>query len=165
MPLFCFATSKLNMRVLILIFAACLGLAGCKSLPSFSMPSLAPYKIDIQQGNYIDSESVARLKPGMTRAQVRFIMGTPLVTDLFHDGRWDYVYINNKAGKLITKRRLTVYFDGDVARRIVEVKEDGKEVEIQAAPAPEGDPPAATNVPAVEPAESIAPTQSPAGSQ
>ncbi|BBP03963.1 hypothetical protein TPL01_16580 [Sulfuriferula plumbiphila] len=156
------------MRALILIFAACLGLAGCKSMPSFSVPSLAPYKIDIQQGNYVDRETAAKLKPGMTRAQVRFIMGTPLVTDMFHSGRWDYVYIDNKAGKLVAKRRVAVYFDGDVAQRIVEVMDDGKEVDIKAAPPAAETAPAGVNAPAAaEPADSTvpAPPQPAAGSK
>lgn len=156
------------MRALILISAACLGLAGCKSMPSLSLPSLTPYKIDIQQGNYVDRETVAKLKPGMTRAQVRFIMGTPLVTDIFHSGRWDYIYIDSKAGKVVTKRRVAVYFDGDVAQRIVEVMDDGKEVDIKAAPATaETTPPADAPPPAAAPAASAAPapTEPAAGSQ
>lgn len=118
------------MHALILISAACFGLIGCKSLPSFSVPSLKPYKIDIQQGNYVDHETAAKLKPGMTRAQVRFVMGTPLMTDIFHSGRWDYVYIDKKAGKLVAQRRIAVYFDGDLVQRIVQVTDAGKEVEI-----------------------------------
>jgi len=151
------------MRALILIFAASLGLAGCKSMPSFSVPSLTPYKIDIQQGNYVDSANVAKLKIGMTRAQISFIMGTPLVKDMFHTGRWDYIYIDNKAGKLITKRRVAVYFDGDIAKRIVEVMNDGKEVDIKAALAPEEPAPVGANAPAVaEPAAGTVPAPAPA---
>ncbi len=146
------------MRALILIFAASLGLAGCKSMPSFSMPSLTPYKIDIQQGNYVDSANVAKLKIGMTRAQISFIMGTPLVKDMFHTGRWDYIYIDNKAGKLVTKRRVAVYFDGDIAKRIVEVMDNGKEVDIKTAlPTAETSTPAEVTPPAAAPAASTAP--------
>ncbi|MES2406367.1 MAG: outer membrane protein assembly factor BamE [Pseudomonadota bacterium] len=137
------------MRALILIFIASLALAGCKSMPSFSMPSLTPYKIDIQQGNYVDSTNVDKLRIGMTRAQISFIMGTPLVKDMFHTNRWDYVYIDKKAGKLITKRRVAVYFDGDVAKRIVEVKNDGKEVDINTALTTDETVPADANAPAV----------------
>lgn len=140
------------MRVLILIFAVCLGLAGCKSMPSFSVPSLKPYKIDIQQGNYIDPANVAQLKPGMTRAQVRFVMGTPLLTDIFHNERWDYVYSDQKAGKVVARRRIAVYFDGDLVRRIVQVMDDGKETEIQAAPVTGQNAP-----PAAGPADGTAP--------
>ena len=52
---------------------------------------LAPHKIDIQQGNYVDQAMVAKLKAEMTRSQVRFILGTPLIADVFHQNRWDYV--------------------------------------------------------------------------
>jgi len=79
-------------------------LAGCM---------LAPHKIDIQQGNYVDQEMVAKLKPDMTRSQVRFILGTPLVTDVFHPNRWDYVYLTGKAGDVRRQRKITVVFDGD----------------------------------------------------
>ena len=156
------------MRALILIFAASLGLAGCKSMPSFSIPSLTPYKIDIQQGNYVDSANVAKLKIGMTRAQISFIMGTPLVKDMFHTGRWDYIYIDNKAGKLVTKRRVAVYFDGDIAKRIVEVMDNGKEVDITTAlPTAETATPAEVTPPAAAPAASTAPapTEPAAGSK
>ncbi len=147
------------MRALILIFVASLGLAACKSMPSFSVPSLTPYKIDIQQGNYVDSTNVAKLRIGMTRAQISFIMGTPLVKDMFHAGRWDFVYIDKKGGKLITKRRVAVYFDGDIAKRIVEVMKDGKEVDITTALAADETAPTETSAPAVaeQPASDAAP--------
>ncbi|HKQ26106.1 MAG TPA: outer membrane protein assembly factor BamE [Burkholderiales bacterium] len=90
------------MRLLWLLLSAVL--AGCM---------LAPHKIDIQQGNYVDQEMVAKLKPDMTRSQVRFILGTPLVADLFHPNRWDYVYLIGKAGDVRRQRKLTVVFEGD----------------------------------------------------
>ncbi|HSQ05349.1 MAG TPA: outer membrane protein assembly factor BamE, partial [Burkholderiales bacterium] len=65
-------------------------LAGCSRVPM--LPNLTPYKIDVQQGNYITQDMVAKLKPGMTRSQVRFILGTPLIADPFHAQRWDYLY-------------------------------------------------------------------------
>jgi len=90
------------MRLLwFLLFAV---LAGCM---------LAPHKIDIQQGNYVDREMVAKLKPDMTRSQVRFILGTPLVADVFHPNRWDYVYLTGKAGDVRRQHKITVVFDGD----------------------------------------------------
>jgi outer membrane protein assembly factor BamE len=84
-------------------------LAGCM---------LAPHKIDIQQGNYVDQEMVDKLKPEMTRSQVRFILGTPLVADPFHPNRWDYVYMTGKAGKVRSQRKITVVFDGDKLKQI-----------------------------------------------
>jgi outer membrane protein assembly factor BamE len=79
---------------------------------------LTPHKIDIQQGNYVDQEMVAKLKPEMTRSQVRFILGTPLVADVFHPARWDYVYLTGNAGDVNRQRRITVVFDGDKLTRI-----------------------------------------------
>ena len=82
------------------------------------VPTIAPYKIDIQQGNVVTQEMVSKLKPGMSKAQVRFILGTPLLTDVFHTDRWDYVYVLNKAGKLQEQRKLTVLFNGDALKRL-----------------------------------------------
>ncbi|MHB8166018.1 MAG: outer membrane protein assembly factor BamE [Sulfuricella sp.] len=79
---------------------------------------LTPYKIDIQQGNVVTQEMVAKLKPGMTKAQVRFILGTPLIMDAFHANRWDYVYRYQKAGKLIEERKLALFFDKELLQRV-----------------------------------------------
>ena len=67
-------------------------LASCKSVDMPKVPGITPYRMVIQQGNFISQEMVSQLKPGMTREQVRFILGTPLVTDIFHADRWDYVF-------------------------------------------------------------------------
>jgi len=76
-----------------------------------------PYRIDIQQGNYISQEMVAQLKPGMSKEQVRFILGTPLVTDIFHADRWDYVYYREMPGGKRKQRAISVHFeDGKLAR-------------------------------------------------
>jgi len=88
---------------LTLVLCACL-LTGC---------FLKPHKIDVQQGNYLDQATILKLKPGMTRSQVRFLLGTPLIADPFHPERWDYMFIDRKAGKLKEERRLTLFFDGD----------------------------------------------------
>lgn len=82
------------------------------------VPTIAPYKIDIQQGNVVTQEMVSKLKPGMSKAQVRFILGTPLITDVFHSDRWDYIYVLKKAGKLQEQRKLTVLFAGDALKRL-----------------------------------------------
>ena len=77
------------------------------------------YKIDIQQGNVLTQEMVAQLKPGQTREQVRFILGTPLVVDIFHADRWDYVYRfqSGRDDQEFQQRRLVVYFeDGKLTR-------------------------------------------------
>src|SRR5258706_7980397 len=99
------------MRILI-ILSALLALSACKQ--NVELPALiSPYRIDIQQGNVVTQEMVSKLKAGMTRAQVRFVLGSPLVTDMFHGDRWDYVLLMQKQGKADERRRLTVIFDGD----------------------------------------------------
>jgi outer membrane protein assembly factor BamE len=81
------------------------------------IPGVAPYRIDIQQGNFISQEMVANLKPGMSKEQVRLTLGTPLLTDIFHADRWDYVYYREKPGAKREQRKLTVFFeDGKLTR-------------------------------------------------
>lgn len=78
----------------------------------------SPYRPDIQQGNFVSEEMLAQLKEGMTRDQVRFILGTPLLTDLFHAERWDYPFRLARGSGETTSSRVVVYFDkeGKVAR-------------------------------------------------
>ena len=83
-----------------------------------SVPGLTPYKVEIQQGNYVTQDMVEKLKPGMTRSQVRFALGTPLVTDPFHNDRWDYVYVLQKKGVVTEQRRIVVIFSDDKLLRI-----------------------------------------------
>ena len=83
-----------------------------------ALPTLAPYKIDIQQGNVVTQEMIARLQPGMTRSQVRFALGTPLVVDPFRGDRWDYVYLYTKQGVVTAQRRIVVVFKDDKLERI-----------------------------------------------
>jgi len=90
-----------------LILCGALALAAC-----------TPYKIDIRQGNFVDEKMVAKLKPGMTRSQVRFVLGTPLLADPFHPERWDYVYSYRTRGRLVDQRKLTVVFEGDKLARL-----------------------------------------------
>lgn len=98
------------MRAIILLVSALL--ASCSSF------SLAPHKIDIQQGNYVTQDMVSKLKPGMTKSQVRFVLGSPLIADAFHASRWDYVYRLEKGGKITEERKLTVYFEDDKLKTI-----------------------------------------------
>ena len=79
---------------------------------------IGPHRIDVQQGNALDQESVAKLKPGLSRSQVRFLLGTPLLVDPFHNNRWDYVYTFHKAGKLTEQKRITLFFDNDILQRM-----------------------------------------------
>ncbi len=82
------------------------------------VPLLTPYKMDIQQGNVVTQAMVARLERGMTRSQVRFTLGTPLVVDPFRADRWDYVYLYMKKGALTEQRRIVVVFKDDRLDRI-----------------------------------------------
>ncbi len=102
---------------------AVMSLTGCSSF-DLSMPSmdwlsppesltklLEPYRPDVHQGNLITQEMVEQLHVGMTQMQVQFLLGVPLLRDMFHQNRWDYVYYLNPRGGEEQKRRLTVYFD------------------------------------------------------
>lgn len=71
---------------------------------------LRPYRPDIQQGNFVSREMIAQLKPGMTQDQVTFLLGTPLLNDIFHANRWDYAFRLQKGNGEITTSRVTVYF-------------------------------------------------------
>lgn len=82
------------------------------------LPGVTPYRIDVQQGNYVTQDMVAKLKSGMTRAQVRFVLGTPLVVDPFRNDRWDYIYLYNKGGRVVEQRHMSVYFKDDKLLRI-----------------------------------------------
>jgi outer membrane protein assembly factor BamE len=76
------------------------------------------YRMSIQQGNYLVTDSVSQLKEGMTRSQVRFLLGTPMVPDAFDNDRWDYYYFfNSRHMKQPLKRRLTVYFQDEKVQR------------------------------------------------
>jgi len=72
-----------------------------------------PYRPDVQQGNWITSEQVAQLQEGMTREQVRFILGTPTLQDIFRSNRWDYPYYNKPGYGPEQERKFTVWFEGD----------------------------------------------------
>jgi outer membrane protein assembly factor BamE len=113
------ATSPRASR-LVLAVAACLSVAGCGSFDSATRriaDSITPYKVEVVQGNFVSKEQVQALKPGMSRQQVRDMLGTPLVTSVFHAGRWDYVFTLKRHGVQEQARRLTVFFKGDVLDR------------------------------------------------
>lgn len=96
-------------------------LAAC-SIPTMVAEKVQPYRIDVRQGNYVDQTMVSQLKKGMSQDQVRFILGTPLLVDIFHSNRWDYVYRFKRGGGDLESRKLSVFFvdgklesvDGDV---------------------------------------------------
>lgn len=92
-----------------------LALAGCESLQrsdSF-LGVITPYRIDIVQGNVVTKEQAALVKPGMSRTQVRDILGSPLLTDAFHADRWDYVFTIRRQGAEPQLRRIMLRFEGE----------------------------------------------------
>jgi outer membrane protein assembly factor BamE len=101
-------------RVLALL-AAALALGGCSSLQSTDsfLGVVTPYRLEIVQGNVVTKEMAAALQPGMSRAQVRDVLGTPLLADIFHTDRWDYVFSIRRQGTPYQQRRVTVLFDGE----------------------------------------------------
>jgi outer membrane protein assembly factor BamE len=91
----------------VLGLAAAIYLAGCV------------YRINIQQGNFLDQAAIDQVKVGMTRSQVRYLLGTPLAADTFSRNRWDYQYYYKKGHtRAVTAKRVTVYFDGDKVARL-----------------------------------------------
>ena len=78
---------------------------------SLSLTACDPHRIDIQQGNKIKPETLAQLKIGMTRKQVLFLLGTPLLKDAFHQDRWDYIYYLKPGNKAVKQSRVTLYFE------------------------------------------------------
>ena len=84
-----------------------------------AMASACVYRINIQQGNFLDQAAVDQVKDGMTRSQVRYLLGTPMVADSFNKERWDYIYYLKKGRtRHVDSRRVTVYFDGDKVARL-----------------------------------------------
>ena len=86
-------------------------LTGCGNIGSLDFPGV--YKIGIPQGNIITQEMVDQLRPGMTKRQVIFVMGTPLVRDPYHQDRWDYVYNYQPGGGIRGQERISVFFVND----------------------------------------------------
>lgn len=132
--------SKLGMTVCVAVWVVFC--AGCKQAPE--LPTmLSPYKIDVQQGNVITQEMLSKLKSGMTPAQVRFVLGSPLVVDPFRTNRWDYVSTFQSQGKEVERRRVTIIFADEKLARIegdVVVAGSDKAVPATQKPATEGAP-------------------------
>lgn len=104
----------------LLLAATALLASACSSLNN-ATNSLAgmvsPYRVEVVQGNFVSREQVEALQPGMSREQVREILGTPLVTSLFHANRWEYVFTIKRPNEAPQTRRLTVFFENDVLQR------------------------------------------------
>ncbi len=100
-------------------FLIAVALAGCSSVPRI----INEYKIDVQQGNILTQDMVSQLKPGLTKDQVRFILGTPVLMDMFHGNRWDYVYRFQKGSTGdVEMRKFSTFFDA--SDRLVRVAGD-----------------------------------------
>lgn len=93
------------------VCAAACGLTACSSL-------VTPYRPEVVQGNFVSREQVQALRPGMPRQMVRDVLGTPLVTSLFHADRWDYAFTINRQGAEPQQRRFSVFFKGDALDRV-----------------------------------------------
>jgi len=77
------------------------------------------HRIDVQQGNLIEPAQLEKLKVGMDKNQARFVLGTPMLADIFHENRWDYVYSRRREGEFNTEiKRVSLYFENDVVARI-----------------------------------------------
>ena len=96
----------------LLAVACLLLLSACNNIGSMDFPGV--YKISIPQGNIITQEMVDQLRPGMTKRQVIFVMGTPLIRDPYHQDRWDYVYNFQPGGGERGQERLSVLFENDL---------------------------------------------------
>lgn len=83
-----------------------------------ALPTVKPYKLDIQQGNVVTSKMLLQLRPGMTKSQVRYVMGTPLIQDSFHGNRWDYAYQMREGGKITERRRVILDFENELLKSV-----------------------------------------------
>ena len=101
--------------------AAALANAGAQTTQASKLQKFlwvfSPYRPDIQQGNFVSQEMLAQLKPGQTRDQVRFLLGTPMIADMFHAARWDYPFYLARGDGELTTSRVTVYFKDNVVER------------------------------------------------
>lgn len=115
-----FAPLRPRSRSLGLSLLAAAALAGCGTIHDASMRIagiITPYKVDIVQGNFVSKEQVEALKPGMSRNEVREVLGTPLMSSIFHADRWDYVFTFKRQGVEPQSRKLAVFFRNDVLER------------------------------------------------
>lgn len=92
----------------VVLAVLCTSLMACQN---FRFPGV--YRVVVPQGNVFDQEMISQLEVGMTRSQVRFIMGTPLIKDTFNPDRWDYTYQVQRGSELSQKKRMSLYFDGN----------------------------------------------------
>ena len=91
------------------LIGSCLWLASCSI-----------HSVDVQQGNIIKPDMISRLQIGMSKKQVEFVMGKPVLVDLFHQDRWDYVYIADNSRRDTARQHIILYFQNDALARIVD---------------------------------------------
>ncbi len=109
-----------RLGLVLAIGVACAVLTACSSTDGTGnrlTEALKPYRVSVVQGNVVTREQVAVLRPGMSRIQVRDILGTPLLASVFHADRWDYVFTFRHQGSEPLSRRVTVFFKGDLLER------------------------------------------------
>ena len=100
-----------------LIISVCTLLTACSSTTEMAARVITPFRADVVQGNFLSREQVAMLRPGMSRAEVRNVLGTPLVTSVFHADRWDYVFTLKRQGTPDQSFRYAVHFKGEALDR------------------------------------------------
>ncbi len=123
-----------RLGILVIALFGLFGISGCTSAVDETQRAwmnkiFRPYVPDVVQGNFISSEQYAKLQLGMSREQVRQILGTPLLASYFHANRWDYIFEFKRSGQPISKeRRVTVFFDGD---KVVKFEGDALPTEVE----------------------------------
>lgn len=110
-------------KIKVLLVLVMVVLTGCTSF--------RPYRMEIRQGNLITPEMRAKVRVGMSRQQVTAALGSPLISDVFHANRWDYLYRYDERGKPLEQQRLTIFFEGDFVKRI-----DDSQMATAVAPGP-----------------------------
>ena len=114
----CYSVQKALIVTACMLLASCgTGISGLNSSAINPVNWLTPYRADVIQGNFVSAEQVAQLQPGMTRDQVKSILGTPLLASLFHGDRWDYVFTLKRQGVDPQAFKYTVFFKGDQLER------------------------------------------------
>ena len=126
----------MNKLIVLTLAVAAMGLSACSSERVSNFPS---YKLKVEQGNELDANKVQQLQAGMTREQVRLLLGTPSIRSAFHANRWDYQFLISRNGVVKVNHNLTVYFDGDLLSRYegsaLQAAGHSQAAEPQAAPA------------------------------
>ncbi|TSA12446.1 MAG: outer membrane protein assembly factor BamE [Betaproteobacteria bacterium] len=126
---------------------AVLFLASCSSI---GLPTVGfkPYRMEIQQGNFVSQEAVSQLKLGMSKDQVRFVLGTPLITDSFHADRWDYIFRRQRVNSnALEQRKIAVLFADGKLKRIEGDVTPAANADAAAIKTPETIPAAAASAP------------------